>query len=161
VNGGSADVPVTKRRQLSLPEPSECGFGWSGALEPEEAVVADADRNELAETRTSLAEDRTILAHERSFAGWVRTGMAAVGIGLGFNALFDALEPAWVPKAIASTLLLIAIFIFVSAERRACGILSRLEAHKIHALKPIKMRLMTAGLVAATTALGGAIWALA
>lgn len=123
--------------------------------------MADTERNELAETRTAFAEDRTILAHERSFAGWVRTGMAAVGIGLGFNALFEALQPAWVPKAIASTFLLIGIFIFVSAERRACSILSRLEAHKVRALRPIKMRLMTGALVAATLALGGAIWALA
>lgn len=123
--------------------------------------MADEDRTELAETRTSLAEDRTILAHERSFAGWVRTGMAAVGIGLGFNALFDALQPAWVPKAISSAFLLIAIFIFVSAERRANIILARLEAHHIRALKPVKMRLLTGGLIAATVALGGAIWALA
>jgi putative membrane protein len=123
--------------------------------------LAAEDRNELAETRTSLAEDRTILAHERSFAGWVRTGMAAVGIGLGFNALLDALQPAWVPKAIATAFLLIAVFIFVSAERRACGIMARLEAHQIRALKPINMRLLTSGLVAATLALGGAIWAMA
>lgn len=122
--------------------------------------MPDADRNELAETRTSLAEDRTILAHERSFAGWVRTGMAAVGIGLGFNALFNALEPAWAPKGIASTFLLIAVFIFVSAERRARSIRSRLEAHHVRALKPLKMRLLT-GAPAATLVLGGAIWALA
>ena len=62
-------------------------------------------REGLARERTDLAEDRTVLAHERSFAGWVRTGMAAVGIGLGFNALFQALEPTWVPKAIATAFL--------------------------------------------------------
>lgn len=123
--------------------------------------MADPDREDMAETRTSLAEDRTILAHERSFAGWVRTGMAAVGIGLGFNALFDTLQPAWVPKAIASLFLAIAIFVFVSAERRACGIIARLDAHEIRALRPINMRLMTGSLVVATLALGGAIWALA
>ena len=87
--------------------------------------------------------------------------MAAVGIGLGFNALFDALEPAWVPKTIASTFLLIGVFIFVSAERRASSIISRLEAHQIAALKPIKIRMLTGGLVAATLGLGGAIWVLA
>ncbi|UZK68825.1 DUF202 domain-containing protein [Sphingomonas sp. S1-29] len=123
--------------------------------------MTEPDNDDLAVTRTSLAEDRTILAHERSFAGWLRTGMAAVGIGLGFNALFEALHPAWVPKAIASGFLVIAIFIFVSAERRACGIISRLEAHEITALRPIKMRLLTGGLVSATMALGVAIWALA
>jgi putative membrane protein len=126
----------------------------------QEDVVADSDRDELAEARTSLAEDRTILAHERSFASWVRTGMAAVGIGLGFNALFEALHPAWVPKAIASAFLVIAIFIFVSSERRARGIISRLEAHEIEALKPVNVRLLTGGLVGATVTLGVAIWTL-
>lgn len=123
--------------------------------------MPDQDRVELAETRTWLAEDRTILAHERSFAGWIRTGMAAVGIGLGFNALFEALQPVWVPKLIASGFLLIGIFIFTSAERRACSIISRLEPHEIRALKPIKMRILTGGLVLATIATGAAIWALA
>lgn len=121
----------------------------------------DESTSELAETRTSLAEDRTILAHERSFAGWIRTGMAAVGIGLGFNALFEALQPAWVPKMIATAFLLIAVFIFVSAERRARSITRRLEAHRIRALNPVNIRLMTGGMIAATVALGGAIWALA
>lgn len=87
--------------------------------------------------------------------------MAAVGIGLAFNALFEALRPAWVPKAIASLFLLIPVFIFVSAERRARGIIVRLEVHEILALKPVNMRLLISGLVVGTVALGGAIWALA
>lgn len=118
-------------------------------------------RGELAQDRTDLAEDRTLLAHERSFAGWVRTGMAAVGIGLGFNALFRTLEPAWVPKAIASIFLLIAGFIFLSAERRASRALSRLEAHRVAGLAPMKLRLMAWTLAAASFGLGAAIWALA
>ena len=115
-------------------------------------------RGKLAEDRTDLAEDRTLLAHERSFAGWVRTGMAAVGIGIGFNALFQTLQPSWVPKAIASAFLLIAGFIFLSAERRASRAIRRLEAHRIAALGPVKLRLMTWVLTAATMALGVAIW---
>ena len=59
-------------------------------------------RRDLAEDRTDLAEDRTALANERTFAGWARTAMAAIGIGLAFNALFKAMEPAWVAKAIAT-----------------------------------------------------------
>ena len=55
------------------------------------------DREELAENRTDLAEDRTAMANERTFAGWARTAMAAIGIGLAFNALFNAMEPAWTP----------------------------------------------------------------
>ena len=124
-------------------------------------TVRDASRGELARSRTDFAEDRTLLAHERSFASWVRTGMAAVGIGIGFNALFQTLQPAWVPKAIASLFLLIACFIFLSAERRACRAIGRLDAHYIVTLAPIKVRLMTGALTLATVALGGAIWILA
>ena len=35
-----------------------------------------------AEFRTDLAEDRNIMAMERTFAGWMRTAFAAIGIGL-------------------------------------------------------------------------------
>lgn len=120
--------------------------------------MAASDRTELAESRTDLAEDRTVLAHERSFAGWVRTGLTAVGIGLGFNALFATMQPAWMPKAIATGFLLVAIYIFVSADRRARSIIGKLEAHKISDLKPVKIRLLALALVGATIALVGALW---
>ncbi|OWK29808.1 YidH family protein [Sphingomonas mucosissima] len=119
------------------------------------------DSHDLAKERTDFAEDRTVLAHERSFAGWVRTGMACVGIALGFTALFQALEPVWVPKAIATAFLLIAVFIFWSAERRACGILARLESHTVVTLKPVRIRLLTGALMVTTLALTGTIWWLA
>lgn len=115
----------------------------------------------LARDRTDFAEDRTLLAHERSFASWVRTGMTAVGIAIGFNALFQTLQPTWVPKAIASLFLLIACFIFLSAERRACSAIARLDAHHVGTLAPVKLRLMTWALTAATIALAAAIWILA
>lgn len=122
--------------------------------------MADPDTADLAQDRTELAEDRTVLAHERSFAAWLRTGMAAVGIGLGFNALFDALQPAWLPRAIASAFLLIAVFIFVSAQRRALRIQSRLQPHQVRALRPVNMRVLAIGLVTATIGLGIGIWML-
>ena len=122
--------------------------------------MADTDENELAQERTDLAEDRTLLSHERSLAGWVRTGMASVGIALGFNALFRSVEPAWIAKAIASLFLLIAIFIFLSAERRTCAIMERIQPHKVATLRPVRMRILTWILVTATIALGTAIWLL-
>jgi putative membrane protein len=118
------------------------------------------ERSDLAQDRTDLAEDRTVLAHERSFAGWVRTGMGAVGLGLGFNALFRTLEPIWIAKGIATAFLLIAIFVFLSAERRACRIISKLEAHKVSSLSPMRIRLLAWMLSIATTALAAAIWIL-
>ncbi|MFN3944761.1 MAG: YidH family protein [Allosphingosinicella sp.] len=120
----------------------------------------DKDRDSMAEDRTDLAEDRTVLANERTFAGWMRTGMAAVGIGLGFNALFQMMEPAWVAKAIATVFLFIGIFVFLAAERRACSVLSRLDTHQVKSFKAVNLRLITYALVAATTALVAALWLL-
>jgi putative membrane protein len=59
------------------------------------------------------------MANERTFAGWMRTGLAAVAVGLGFQALFEKMQPAWVPKAIATAFLLMGILVFVLAERNA------------------------------------------
>lgn len=118
------------------------------------------ERNQLAESRTDMAEDRTILANERTFAGWMRTGMAAVGIGLGFNALFQAMDPIWVPKAIATLFLGIAMFIFLAAERRACAVMQRLDTHDVQSFRVINVRLLSYALVAATLALVAAIWLL-
>jgi len=120
----------------------------------------DTNHTDKALERTDLAEDRTVLAHERTFAGWVRTAMAAVGIGLAFHALFQALSPAWVAKAIASTFLATGIFIVRSAELRARHVLDRLEPHNVTALKPVRIRLLSWTVMLATVALGIAIWLL-
>lgn len=117
-------------------------------------------KTELAEERTDLAEDRTVLANERTFAGWFRTGFAGIGIGLAFNALFSRMEPAWVAKAIASTFLVIAIGIFIAAERRSCAVISRLNAHRVVTVSIPYLRAMTILAVLATLALMAAIWLL-
>lgn len=123
--------------------------------------MASDEREELAEDRTNLAEDRTLLANERTYAGWLRTGLAAVGIGLGFNALFHMLQPVWVPKAIATTFLAIGIFIFISAMRRARSVKDRLETHAIKTFGTINLELITWVMVTATLALVAGIWMLA
>lgn len=118
------------------------------------------DREELAEDRTDLAEDRTILSHERSFAGWMRTGMAAIGIGLGFNALFGSIDPVWVPKAIATAFLIVSAYIFLSAEQRARRILGRLDTHEVSTLTPVRIRILSWFLTLLSAALAAAIWLL-
>lgn len=123
-------------------------------------MTEKSERDELAEDRTDLAEDRTILANERTFAGWMRTGLAAVGIGIGFNALFKAMEPSWVPKGIATAILVIGVLIFIAAERRSAAVMKRLETHQVKAFKPLNLRLITAVLVLATASLIAAIWVL-
>lgn len=122
--------------------------------------MARDEREELAENRTRLAEDRTVLANERTFAGWLRTGFAAIGIGLGFHVLFQAMEPRWVPKLIATAFLLAGIYIIVVAERRACRVLDKMDTHRVAELGAINLKVVTWVSVAATLALVAAIWIL-
>jgi putative membrane protein len=120
-----------------------------------------ADAPDLARTRTNLAEDRTVLANERTFGSWLRTGFAAIGIGLGFHALFGRIHPLWLPRAIATAFLVIAIILFIAAERRACLVIRRLHTHQVETVKIGVLRLITAVTVAATLALMAALWLLA
>jgi len=120
------------------------------------------DPNEdLARLRTDYAEDRTVLANERTFGGWLRTGFGAIGIALGFHALFGRIHPLWVPRLIATAFLLIAILIFLSAERRACAVHERLHAHRVQTIKITRIRLITIIAVLSTLALTAAMWLLA
>jgi putative membrane protein len=116
---------------------------------------------DLARKRTDFAEDRTVLANERTFASWVRTAFAGIGIGLGFHALFGRVEPLWLPRAVATTFLVIAIIIFIAADRRATVVIRRLHTHEVETVKIGVVRLITIATVAATVALIAAIWVLA
>jgi len=115
-------------------------------------------KNTESETRTDLAEDRTILANERTFAGWMRTGLATVGIGLAFNAVFNKIEPAWVARAIASLFVITGILIFYVAQRKSCEVLERMESHEIQPIKTINMRVIAGLMALASTSLLTAIW---
>lgn len=122
--------------------------------------MADENKDKLARERTDFAEDRTVLANERTFAGWLRTGYAGIGIGLAFNALFGRIEPGWIAKLIATGFLLIAVMIFIGAERRSCAVYARLETHKVQSVKLTNIRILAYASIAATLALIAAIWLL-
>jgi putative membrane protein len=125
---------------------------------------SDADdrtlKQELSKKRTDFAEDRTVLANERTFASWFRTGFASVAIGLGFQALFLRMEPEWVPKAIATLFLLLAIYLFVAAERRACEVLDRLSTHAVKEFSNGRLRIMVVIATIGVLALIAAMWSL-
>jgi len=103
-------------------------------------------------------QSKNNLANERTFAGWMRTGLAAVGIGLGFNALFGKLEPFWVPKAIASIFMIIGIFIFWVAQRNGCAVQGRLNCHHATPVKPTNMRIISGLMGTGAVTLIVAIW---
>ena len=113
-----------------------------------------------APDRTDLAEDRTLLASERTFAGWLRTGLAAIGIGVGFHALFRTLAPAWLPRLLASLLLGMGICIVLAAERRASRVLARLDPHVVARARPMNLRIIAGAVSLVAGALIAALWLL-
>jgi putative membrane protein len=90
----------------------------------------------------------------------MRTGFAAIGIGLGFQLLFEAMEPTWVPRAIATAFLLAGAYVIVVPERRAAAVMERFDKHEAAELRPINLKAVTWTAVAATLALGAATWLL-
>jgi putative membrane protein len=120
----------------------------------------DFDAARAARMRTEFAEDRTVLSNERTFASWLRTGFAGIGIGLAFHALFGRIHPLWLPRVIATAFLLIAVIIFIAAERRACIVIRRLHTHQVETVRIAVVRMITVVTVAATLALIGAMWLL-
>jgi putative membrane protein len=118
------------------------------------------DSDTLAADRTDLAEDRTVLANERTFAGWMRTGLACIGIGVGFNVLFDQLQPTWIPKAVATAFILIGVFIFWAAERRACTVLSRLDTHQVARFGSMNLRAIASILSIGALVVAVGLWVL-
>ena len=129
---------------------------------PEVAAARGVIRNgplaAFEPSRTDLAEDRTILANERTFAGWMRTSLACVAIGVGSQALFQKMEPSWVPRAIATAFLVLAIVVIVLAERRATAVMGPLSAHVVETAKAMNLRLFASVISVAALALIGASW---
>ena len=117
-----------------------------------------SESTRLAHNRTDLAEDRTLLANERTFAGWGRTALASIGIGLGFQALFKSVEPTWVAKAIATLFILLGIYLIWNAERRATKVATRLDSHQVEFEPFTNFRVMAIVLTISAGLLIAALW---
>lgn len=113
-----------------------------------------------AEDRTDLAEDRTIMALERTFAGWMRTAFAAIGIGLGFKAVFGEFDPPWLAKAIATLFIVLGIVFALGAERRATKSLSELKSHQVRAPDTPNLRWVAWAISAGAALLIAGLWIL-
>jgi putative membrane protein len=121
----------------------------------------DQDRKtDWAEYRTDWAEDRTILANERTFAGWMRTGMAAIAIAVGLKAVFGEADPPWLPKLIATVFIAASLMIFISAWRKARDTQTRLKTHDT-AQQPVRnFGILAVIFSAAAVLVGGILWTL-
>lgn len=114
--------------------------------------------NTLAEQRTDWAEDRTIQATERTYAGWMRTAFAAIGIGLGFRALFGEFDPPWLAKGIATVFILLGAVVAWSAQNNACKTMARLTSHDIDKPKTLHMRWLSYIVSGGAVILALALW---
>ena len=115
---------------------------------------------EWAEFRTDLAEDRNIMAMERTFAGWMRTAFAAIGIGLGFRAVFGEFEPPWLAKAIATMFIVGGGWLAITAERRACKTMARLDPHQYEGISRPNFRIMAFAVATGSAVLTVGLWIL-
>ena len=115
-------------------------------------------RLDWAEDRTDLAEDRTALANERTCAGWLRTGMAAVAVALGMQAVFRSFEPVWFARAAASVFLLAAASIFWLARRKTLATLAEINTSQANTLHRRGVNWLTAVLLLGTLGVGLILW---
>ena len=118
------------------------------------------ERTDWAEDRTDWAEDRTRLAAERTFAGWVRTGLTAIVVALGLQAVFRPFEPTWMPKAVATAFLLTALVIFVAGWQEARRSCRAIDTHSADAQPLRRISVLSALLAVGTVGIGAVLWLL-
>lgn len=116
------------------------------------------DDNPLAAERTDMAEDRTLMANERTFAGWMRTGLACLGMALGFEAVFGKIDPAWAPKIVASGFAVIALLIFYAAHQQAMGVFERLDSHDFDTVPKRNVRIIASVMALGAVGVFVGIW---
>lgn len=112
----------------------------------------------MARERTDWAEYRTVLVHERMFAGRTRTGLISIGMGLTVLTVLRAMEPSWVPKAVASAFIFLALLIFYGAWRKSCQAIERLSAHSVEAVPRCRFSLIAAMMSFASLGVAMVVW---
>ncbi|MEB8388283.1 DUF202 domain-containing protein [Rhodobacteraceae bacterium KMM 6894] len=123
--------------------------------------MSDSDtRTEKAEQRTDWAEDRTIMANERTYNSWMGMALGAVGVAIALKAVFGDFQPTWAAKSVSSLFLIVAIFIYWSAESRARQTHTRLTARMAEPTPTKNFRAICTLLTAATLGVGVVLWML-
>ena len=119
-----------------------------------------SDKEEMAEDRTDWAEDRTIMANERTFSSWISTGLGAVAVAIGLQAVFGKFEPTWAAKAVATVFLIAAIAIFIAARRKAINTYERLQERDVDATPSGAFTLLMVVLCIGAAGTGAVLWLL-
>lgn len=121
-------------------------------------MVEDKNSQEMAEERTDWAEDRTVLANERTFAGWMRTGMACLGIAIAMQAIFGEMQPTWIAKLSATVFVVVALLIFFAGWRNAKRMVGRLDSHAAEPVSQTHLTTIMVFMCAGAAATGIILW---
>lgn len=127
---------------------------------PSTDLPEEPTSDDLADTRTAWAEDRTVLANERTFAGWMRTGMACVGLALGLKAVFKDTAYPLIAKGVAEVFILAAILIFWAAVVKSRKTQKRMNDHDVEPQSERQMMLLAIILTVAAVLTGLILWML-
>ena len=119
-------------------------------------IMSNDDKK--AEARTKWSEDRILLASERTYSSWMSTGMGAVGVAIGFKAVFGAFDPTWVAKLVATIFLGAAILIFWAARDQACRTHQRLSENDTATQSPRQFTIVATILITGTIGVGAVLW---
>ena len=122
--------------------------------------TAKLDAQEMSTQRTEWSEDRTLLANERTFAAWMRTGMACIGIALGLRAVFGSTDYPMGAKLVAELFILCAVIIFWAAVRRSYATKTRISANDTFAASSQNMILTASVMTIGAISTGVILWLL-
>lgn len=121
-------------------------------------ATKSGEKQDLAEERTDWAEDRTIMANERTYSSWTGTGLGCLGLSVGLQAVFGAVEPTWLAKLAATAFAIVAALFFVSAFVNAKRTRERLQAHCAETLHSQYQVAITGLLVAGAVFVTAILW---
>ena len=114
----------------------------------------------MAERRTRWAEDRTIMANERTFSSWMGTGLGAIGVAIGFHAVFGEVTPTWAAKGVATLFIVVAVAIFWAARRQAIKTFFRLNEGDVEATPSRNYTFLSCVMTIAAVGTAAILWTL-
>jgi putative membrane protein len=101
-------------------------------------------KNDYPDNRTNWAHERTRLAKERTFSAWLRSGLSAVGVGLGLVKLLPSVEPRWMMQTIGGLFIAAGGVIFVMGYQTYSTVIKKLEKDGFEGIPSFFMGVLTA-----------------
>ena len=97
----------------------------------------------LTDSRTNWAHERTRLAKERTFSAWLRSGLSAVGVGLGLAKLLPSVEPRWMMQAIGILFIGAGGIVFIMGFQTYHNVMKKLEEEGFKGIPSSYMGVLT------------------